>query len=618
MAGNIAKSNDLKLGNNLLLKIVTIFSIVFLISPLLILVFYSFNSSRTISQWQGFSFKWYFSIFNDRSIWFALKNSLIIAVISTFFTTILGTAAALAVGKYAFKGKKLFENILYIPIILPEIIFGISLLALFMMIKFPLGMLSIIAAHITFSFSFVTLIVLAKVNNFDKNLEEASLDMGANRWQTFRYVILPNIAPGIISGALFAFTLSIDDFVVTFFTAGVGSSTLPLKIYSLIKYGITPGTNAISSILIFFTIAVLLIVNKASKTKVTKKSYNYAFIIIGGALLLFALYSFFSGDNKQEQLNIYNYSDYMDEELIKEFEEQYNIKVNVDYMNDSEELLSRLLMGVAGYDIIVPTSYTVKIMIENDLLSPIDFSNIPNYANVDSAFTKLSFDPTGTFYVPYCYGITALVYNSEVVKEPVDSWQIMWNSDYKGRILMIDDIRDTFFAAYRRLDLDFDSNTNSLQKALELLLKQKPLLKKYESNMTFEYLINKDVYLAHTWNGAIARLNKEYPQFKMGLPKEGVSYFVDNLCIPKTAVNKKNAELFINFLYTPENAARNMNKIYYTMPVPEAMNYLNDDLKGNKIFNPFDEKDMPPMFITEDLGEFAGELNKAWTILKTR
>jgi len=617
MAGNISKSNDLNLGNSLFLKIITILGIIFLISPLIILIIFSFNSARTVTQWEGFSLKWYKEVFSDDTIWYSIKNSLIIGLISTFLTTVLGTAAALAIGKYTFKGKKIFENILYIPIILPEIIFGISLLALYILIKFPLGIVSIIVAHVTFSFSFVTLIVLAKVNNFDRNLEEASLDLGASRWQTFRNVIFPNISPGIISGALFAFTMSIDDFVVTFFTAGVGASTLPLKIYSLIKFGVTPAINAISTILIFFTIVVLLMVNALQKSERTKSGVKYAMLTGLGLIVIFIVFSFFSSPKEKNELNIYNYSDYMDETLIEDFEKEYGIKVNLDYMNDSEELLSRLMMGVSGYDLIVPTGYIVKIMIENDLLSPIDHSLFTNYSGIDPAYTKLEFDTTGTYYVPYAYGFGTIVYNSEMVKEPVNSWEIMWNPKYRGKILMLDDIRETFFAAYKRLGLAFDDNPQSLDKALSLLLEQKPLLKKYESNLTHEYLINKEVYLAHTWNGSIARLNRLHPEFKMALPQEGLLYFVDNLCVPKTAENKKNAWLFLNYLYKPENAARNIAKIMYSMPVPEAYQHLSEELKNNKILFP-DKADLPPLEITRDLGAFAGKLDEAWTTLKTK
>lgn len=613
MAGNIAKSNDLNLGRGIFLKIVTLLGIIFLISPLIILIIFSFNSSRTVTQWEGFSLHWYRTLFTDSSIWFSIRNTLIIGFVSTLLTTVLGTAAALAIGKYAFRGKKLFENILYVPVILPEIIFGIALLALYVLIRFPLGMASIIVAHITFSLSFVTLIVLARVNNFDRNLEEASLDLGASRWQTFRHVILPNIAPGIISGALFAFTLSIDDFVVTFFTAGVGASTLPLKIYSLIKYGITPAVNAVSTILIICTISVLLLIRTMQKSSGLNKGVKYALAAVSVLLVAFVIFSP-AVKSRTEEVNIYNYSDYIDEGVIRDFEIETGIRVNYDYMNDSEELLSRLMMGVSGYDLIFPVGYIVQIMIDKDLLSPLDFSNIPNYQYIDPGYRKLEYDTTATYHIPYTYGFGTIVYNSEIITEEVDSWQIMWDHRFQGKILMLDDIRETFFAAYKVLGLDFNDNPQSLELALAKLIEQKPLLKKYESNNTLEYLVNREVYLGHTWNGSIVKLNREHPEFKMALPREGVLYFVDNFCIPKTAPNKKNAELFINFLIKPENAARNMAKVTYAMPIPAAMEFLDEELRNNPIFLP-DPADLPPLELSRDFGAFSGEIDKAWTRL---
>ncbi|HPR17599.1 MAG TPA: extracellular solute-binding protein [Candidatus Cloacimonadota bacterium] len=616
MAGNISKSNDLNLGKGIFLKIISILGILFLIAPLIILVVFSFNSARTMTQWEGFSLRWYKAALQDETIWLALKNSLIIGVISTIITTILGTAAALAIGKYAFKGKKAFENMLYIPVILPEIIFGIALLALYAMIRFPLGFASIIVAHVTFTFSFVTLIVLAKVNNFDRNLEEASLDLGAGRWQTFRRVILPNIAPGIISGAVYAFTMSLDDFVVTFFTAGVGSSTLPLKIYSLIKTGVTPTINAISTILILFTIIALLSAYTIQKNKDhLKKGTKTVLSVFGGIVAVCILFIMFYSPGHKNELNICNYADYLDDGLIDDFEKEYGIKINLDYMNDTEELLTRMMMGVSGYDLIVPTGNVIKILIANDLLSPIDY--FTNYDTIDSTFTHLEYDPTGKYYVPYAYGFTAIAYNSKFVKDPVNSWSIMWDQEYKGRMLMLDFSSEAFFSAYKKLGLTFDTNPQSLQQAYNALAEQKPLLKKYESNLTWEYLISEEVYLAQTWNGSITRLNSLYPQFKMILPQEGVAYFVDNLCIPKSSANKENALLFLNFLYSPKNAARNMEKIMYTMPVPAAWDYLDDFLKTSKIFCP-DPQDLPPVFILPDFGDFKQDIDKAWTKLKSQ
>ncbi len=616
MAGNLARGNDLNIGQGKFLKIMTIAGIIFLLLPLIILIIFSFNESRTVTQWTGFSLKWYGKVLNDSSIWIAVRNSLVIAILSTIISTVLATLAAMLLGKYKFWGKQLFHNLMYVPVILPEIIFGVSLLALFMLIKFPLGIFSIVVAHITFSFPFATMIILAKVLNLPPSLEEASLDLGAGRWHTFRKVILPNIMPGVVSGALFAFTLSIDDFVVTFFTAGVGASTLPLKIYSLIKFGITPSVNAISTILIVFTIIILYASNVLQKSQRISKKFKTALAIFAAFIIGILVVSPFI-TSSGNQLNIYNYSDYLDEDLIKEFEKETGIKVNYDYFNDNEELLAKLEMGVEGYDLIFPTNYMVKIMRERNLIAPINFNAIPNYQYIDPMFRKLSYDTSGQYYIPYAYGYTAMVYNSDFIKEPVDSWKVLFNEKYKGRIMMLNDVREVFGVGYQLLGINVTTSTDDLMKVKDLMISQKPLVRRYESNALDVVMLSGDVWIAHAYNGAIAKLNRIDKKFKLGLPREGSLFWVDNMSIPANAPNRLNAEKFINFLLDPANSARNIIKIEHAMPNDSAVQLLDKEYQENQIIFP-DLAKFKDLEMIEDMGDFNKHIEKAWTELKVK
>jgi len=616
MAGNISRHNDLGIGNGIMVKIITLLSIVFLVSPLIILIAFSFNAGRTVTHWEGFSMHWYGEIFKDTNIWISIRNSFVIALVSAFFSTILGTMAALAVGKYAFKGKEFFQNILYIPVILPEIIFGISLLALFLMIKLPLGFISIICAHITFSLSFVTLIVLAKLSNFDPRLEEASLDLGANKWQTFRLVTFPNLMPAIVSGALFAFTLSIDDFIVTFFTAGISSSTLPLKIYSLIKYGVTPALNAVSTILIIFTITILAITNALQKSSKINKKIKIVLVSIAGVIIIFFIVSWIIRP-EIKRLNIYNYSGYLSEDVISNFEKEFEIEITLDYFNDNEEMLSRLQMGVTGYDLIVPTGQMVEILRKNNLIQPIDTSLMTNLPYIDPRFRRLSYDTTGSWYIPYAYGFSAIVYNQDFIKDTIDSWKDMWNEKYKSNILMVDDMYEVFFAGYSYLGFKMDKDPAKLEMVTNILVRQKPLLLKYENVMTLDYMINGDVWIAQWWNGGISKILNSGKQFKLVIPEEGVLYFTDNFCIPKNAPNKEHAELFINYLLEPRNTALNIQWILYAMPNEAAKAFLPDSIKNNPAVFP-NEAALNKMFIIEDQADFAAKYQEAWTKIKVK
>jgi spermidine/putrescine transport system permease protein len=232
----------------------------FLYLPIVILVIYSFNASRYASgAWRGFSLEWYTSLFSDEAIGVALKNTLIVAGASTLISTVFGTMVALGMERHKFRGKLAFDALLYLPIIIPDIAMAVMLLLFFVLSHARLGIVTIVISHVAFNISFVSVVVRARLAYFDISLEEAAQDLYANEWQTFRRVTLPLIMPGILGGALLAFTLSIDDFVITFFTSGPGSTTLPLRIYSMVKQGVTPEINALSSIMLVASMGLVML-----------------------------------------------------------------------------------------------------------------------------------------------------------------------------------------------------------------------------------------------------------------------------------------------------------------------------------------------------------------------
>lgn len=231
----------------------------FLYLPIMILVAYSFNRSKLNAVWTGFTLDWYTVLVRDTTIIQAAWNSLVVAVFSTIIATMIGTLAAVGMHRYHFRGKTALNGLLYIPVIIPEIVMGISLLVFFSMVRVPLGLLSLILAHVTFCIPFVALTVMARMEGFDRHLEEAAMDLGANNLQTLRYVTIPVIMPGILAGALLSFTLSLDDVIISFFVSGPGSMTLPLKIYSMVKFAVTPEINALSTIMVVLTLVLVLV-----------------------------------------------------------------------------------------------------------------------------------------------------------------------------------------------------------------------------------------------------------------------------------------------------------------------------------------------------------------------
>lgn len=241
----------------------------FLYLPIFYVIIFSFNTSKLNITFESFTFQWYGTFFKNRTLMEALVNTLIVGVLSTLVSTVIGTIGAIGLSKYNFKGKEVIDKLLYIPIVIPEIVLGVALLSIYSVLSIPLGLISITLSHITFSIPFVVITVRARLAGFDKFLEEAAMDLGANRIVTFWRVTLPIILPGVLSGAMLAFSLSIDDVVISFFTSGPGSTTLPLKIFSMVKTGVTPEVNALSTVIMIITI-IIIVINTSFQVKKLK------------------------------------------------------------------------------------------------------------------------------------------------------------------------------------------------------------------------------------------------------------------------------------------------------------------------------------------------------------
>jgi spermidine/putrescine transport system permease protein len=241
------------------LRIYSFLAYLFIYIPILILIVFSFNTMKLNIRWEGFTTSWYNVLFRDQDIIQATRNTLIIALISTLVATVVGTLAALAMQRYRFPGYAASETLMYIPIVIPEVVMGISLLVFFVMMNLTLGLFTITLAHIAFNIPFVTLVVRARLHGYDNAIDEAAMDLGADEMQTFWRVTLPTILPGVLSGAMLALTLSLDDYVITYFTAGPGSTTLPLRVFSMVRFMVTPEVNALSTLWVLTVFVILLI-----------------------------------------------------------------------------------------------------------------------------------------------------------------------------------------------------------------------------------------------------------------------------------------------------------------------------------------------------------------------
>ncbi len=249
------------------LRIYALLAYLYIYGPIVILIIFSFNTMKLNIRWEGFTLKWYQVLFHDQQVMQATSNTLIIALVSTVVATIIGTLAALAMHRYRFPGYNVSETVMYIPIVIPEVVMGISLLVLFVLLDFKLGVPTITLAHIAFNIPFVALVVRARLHGYDNAIDEAAMDLGANEMTTFWRVTLPTIMPGVLSGAMLALTLSLDDYVITYFTAGPGSTTLPLRGFSRVRFMVTPEVNALSTIWVFVVFLALMIGQLAQRRR---------------------------------------------------------------------------------------------------------------------------------------------------------------------------------------------------------------------------------------------------------------------------------------------------------------------------------------------------------------
>ena len=581
-----------------------------LYAPIVTLMVLSFNNTKTRSRWGGFTGKWYVSLFQNKEIMNALYTTLIIALLSALIATLIGTLAALGMQVMRSRTRTLFMGITNIPMLNADIVTGVSLMLLFIAFRLTLGFKTILLAHITFNIPYVILSVMPKLKQTNKRSYEAALDLGASPLYAFVKVVLPDIMPGIFSGFLLAFTMSLDDFVITHFTKGPGVDTLSTKIYSEVRKGIKPEMYALST-LMFVTVLILLILINLSPADKRKKNVPVRFgrarkigrfffqklipvamavlIVIGGFI-----YGQKDGTSKNGQVIVYNWGEYIDPEIIDLFEEETGIDVIYEEFETNEIMYPKIQSGAIAYDVVCPSDYMIQRMIENDLLAEINYDHIPNLKYIGDNYMKMSrqFDPENKYSVPYLWGTVGILYNKKMVDEPVDSWGILWDKKYEDSILMQDSVRDAFAVALKYLGYSLNStDLDELEAAKNLLIEQKPLVQAYVIDQVRDKMIGGEAALGVIYSGEALYCQQENPDLDYVIPKEGTNIWIDSWVIPKNAKNVENAEAFINFLCRPDIAKMNFDYITYSIPNTAGRDLIEDEsLRNSPIAFPDDSK----------------------------
>ena len=622
-------------------KIILTLTMLFFYLPILYIIVFSFNDSRSLTEFGGFSLRWYEKMFADSTMMEAVLYTVIIAVIATVVATVVGTITAIGLSKSRKVVQKMVERINDLPVMNPDIVTAISLLMFFSVLTVKKGFGTLLIAHIMFCIPYVMLSVTPKLRSLDPNLIDAAMDLGATPFQALAKVIVPQIKPGIVSGALIAFTMSFDDFVISYFTTGNGVNNISILVYTMSKR-VNPSINALSTIVILLITLVLGVVNivpivreKREKDGKASRAVSRKAMAAVAAVLVLAVVGGTVGASLSQQhksaaavekygsnvLKLYLPGEYLGENVISDFEKQYGVRVIVENFDSNEMMYTKLMAG-DRYDVIIPSDYMIERLMNEDFLQPLDKSMIPNMENMSDAVLGMSYDPDNTYSIPYFWGSVGLVYNHENVDPAViesEGWEVLRNTDYAGHIYIYDSERDSFMMAFKALGYSMNTeDPNEINDAYEWLLQMNNTMSPvYVTDEVIDGMMNgyKDIAVVYSGDAAVVLDENEDMSFYM--PSQGTNIWCDAMVIPQNAENPKLAHEFINYMLTYEAAFDNTETVGYTSPnaeVFEEMTSSEDLYADNAAYLPRSGYDKDEMF--HDNQTLMRELSKLWIKVK--
>ena len=601
-----------RLGSRALMALVFLF----LYAPIFLLIVFSFNKGNSNIVWTGFSLDWYKSLFQNRLIMRSVYTTLLVSLLATAIATAAGTFAAIGFYSLRRRTRAALNTVNSIPMMNADIVTGVAMCLFFVAFftfwgdfsvwfnsvqrvvvlpeRLTLGFGTLLIAHVTFNIPYVILSVGPKLRQMDKNLVDAAQDLGCTWMQAFWKVILPEIKPGIASGALTAFTMSVDDFIISYFTAGSSSSTLAMTIYGMTKKRVTPEINAVSTLLFVTVLALLVIVNlreaRAERSgeerrpvsrKLTQmldtpkgRVFRRGAAVVLTAAFLIAVVLLTGATNAQPVVNVCSWGEYIDEDLITQFEEETGIAVNYQTAESNEALYSLLKSGAGDYDVIVPSDYMISQLIEEDMLAELDYSRIPNYGLISDRFKGLTYDPQERYTVPYAWGTVGIIYNTSMVEEPITSWSALFDDRYAGNVLMFRNSRDAMATALSYLGYSLNTTDESeLREAFQLLkdAKNRGVYQSFVMDEIFQKLEGGNAAIGVYYAGDYLTMLENNEDLAFVVPEEGSNWFMDAMCVLKNAPNYEEAMAWINFIASTEANLANMDYLWYASPNQEAL-----------------------------------------------
>ena len=584
-------------------KVGMVLLLVFFYAPILFMIIFSFNSSKSLTHFTGFSLCWYEAMLKNHGMMESLYVTIVIALLATIISTIIGTITAIGLSKSKKVLRTFISQVNDFPIMNPEIVTAIGLMLLFITFQIEKGFVTLLLAHIAFCIPYVILSIMPKIKSLDPNLADAAMDLGATPWQALVKVIVPQIMPGIVSGALIAFTMSFDDFVISYFVTGQGVKNLSIMVYTMSKR-INPSVNAISTLVVLLITITLTIVNVLpmirKKTSLSKQNKPWKWAVAG--VVVVGLVASLFGLNKSastlpyagQTLHLYNWGEYTGENIISGFEELTGAKVIMDNFDSNEQMYIKVANGDA-YDVLVPSDYMIQRMMQEDMLQKLEPETRKEcLGELVDAIKGLPYDPKNEYSIPYFWGTVGIVYDKTKVSEEdleKDGWDIFLDQKFKGDIYLYDSERDSFMMALKALGYSMNTTSqDELNAAYNWLIQ---CVQTMDPEIVTDEIIDNMAQarkaLGLIYSGDAAYVMSENENMGFYMPKSGTNLWSDAMVIPKNAKNPKLANEFIRYITSYDAAMDNSSYVGYTSPnkeVTEELGGKGGDYDGINAYTP--------------------------------
>ncbi|MBQ8857436.1 MAG: extracellular solute-binding protein [Lachnospiraceae bacterium] len=606
--------------------------IIFFYAPIIYMIIFSFNEGKSLTSFTGFSLRWYQHMLESRDMMEALYTTFSVALLATAISTVVGTIAAIGLSKSRRIIRDIMDQVNNLPMMNPEIVTAIGFMLLFITFKVEKGYTTMLLAHIAFCIPYVMLSVMPKVKSLDPNLADAAMDLGCTPVQALTKVIVPQITPGIVSGALIAFTMSVDDFIISYFVTGQGVKNLSIMVYTMSKR-VNPSINAISTLVVVIITVALLAINLlpvlAAKQQEKGKSAKKVFAIpaIAVVVLVIGLMAIKGGVKNSalpyegQTLRVYNCGEYTGENLIQNFEEMTGAKVIMDLFDSNEQMYIKIANGEA-YDVIIPSDYMIQRMISEKLIQPLNKENLNCFDLLVSDVKNLAYDPGNEYSVPYFWGTVGIVYDKTKVSEEElaeKGFNIFLDEKYKGDIYLYDSERDSFMMALKALGYSMNTESEEeLNAAYDWLVQ---CVETMEPEIVTDEIIDNMAQgrkaMGIVYSGDAAYIMSENENMGFYMPETGTNLWCDAMVIPANAENVELAHEFMDYVSTYEGAYDNSSYVGYTSPNKEVMDELSGeggDYEGINAYIP--RTDNPNDEIFEFNAETRKMISNLWSKVK--